>query len=307
MRRYGMSMAISLLIVVNAVVLGGIAYNRSGEPTTTITLTEREIPLSYASYSDRENTGLSLRLEWETVGTSPEGYSSPGKRRRNDKKEWFDKAKLESIGFNCSMPLDATGAEDHYQKMLPRKTYVVLEYEGAAWESWLADAREELAESEREAQENGIAQEKLINDREQFDLKYRTHSRLFLIDVANDSNALRRKYADKQRYLVLPAKVRMIFYQPMPFDDDFKEEPPRLQGEVSDILVDTLSVPKAYRPILEKRLRRTQKHSDKYKPEDASERGPAYEATIHIGKRSEPWIASIREINPDMPKQAEGR
>ena len=80
MKKYGLSMAIALLLLVNAFVISGVFYNRSGQPKGQIELTERELPLdSYAGYKDRENTGLSLRLE---LG----GYLQDG-----DDSAWLDK------------------------------------------------------------------------------------------------------------------------------------------------------------------------------------------------------------------------
>jgi hypothetical protein len=302
MRKYGMIIAVCLLVVVNAVVLGGIAYNRSGEPAATITLTERELPLiSYYSYSDRENTGLSLRLDWlkDTLWTYADD-DLPNSQRWWPL--WFDKAKLESIGFDCRLPLDVPNAELHYQKMLPRKTYAVLEFEGAAWEAWLAHARAGLAEEEMRAQKGEVTQESLKKSREDFEREYRTRSRLFVIDAGNDLVELRKQYMKLGRYLILPATVRLEYYRPYTGDEK-KKAPPRLIGHVVDILTDTIYVPKEERPILEKLLsRRAKSLAVRYEPYTQPERGPFYRVKINVGKRDEPWIAAVQELLLEKPK-----
>jgi hypothetical protein len=51
---------------------------------------------------------------------------------------WFDRAKLESVGFDCSRPLTAEYA-DYYRTRPPRATYAALEYgEGSSLESRLS-------------------------------------------------------------------------------------------------------------------------------------------------------------------------
>ena len=65
-----------LLVLINIIVLSGVAYNRSGDPAALIWLTERELKMSYRSYE--ENSGLSLCLDWRTLDKNEEyrGYSS---------------------------------------------------------------------------------------------------------------------------------------------------------------------------------------------------------------------------------------
>jgi hypothetical protein len=298
MRRYGLCIAIGLLIIVNVIVWAGVAYNRSGEPDTTITLTERELPLdSYRLYADRENTGLSLKLDFSNRDYFPRLFPSGGFNDHSST-EWFDKAKLEAIGFDCKLPLNDPSAEIHYQRMLPRKTYAVLEYNGSAWESWLAAERNGLIEKEKQAQKDAINPERLKDARKEFDREFRTRSRLFIIDVANDPNALRKQYVEKEKYLIVPATAQLIFQTT--YEDNGKKVH-RLLGTINNILTDTMYVPKNHRPILEKLLREKRGEENR----DYSyrrERGPSYEAKVHYGKRFEPWIADIRELVVETPK-----
>jgi hypothetical protein len=301
MRKYGVIMAICLLIVVNAVVLGGIAYNRSGEPAATITLTERELPFaSYYDYRDRENTGLSLRLNWSSNGFVTPLFSF-AMFRENRNPDWLDKSKLQEIGFDCSLPLNDPGAELHYQKMLPRKTYAALEFEGAAWEHWLSDELADLHKQEMQVEEGLITQKQLQDARREYELQSRTHTRLFIIDVGNDPDSLRAKHDKQGRYMILPARVRLEYHGSYA-SDDAKKVPPRLGGEIYEILTDTIYVPKAHRAILEKVLRERSRVQEKSYYTLYDNRVPHFEVTLHVGRRAEPWIAGVRELTAEKSK-----
>ena len=61
----------------------------------------------------------------------------------------MNQIKLESLGYDCSVPLTDASAAQHYGKALPRKAYVVLEYGGKSWDNWFAKQKAELL-SERQ-------------------------------------------------------------------------------------------------------------------------------------------------------------
>ncbi len=293
MRRSGIFLAIGLLVLTNVVVLGGVAYNRSGEPDAAVMLTERELPLSsYYGYADRENTGLSLRLTWSQAGP-PSVLKF--QRRHRQTQEWFDKAKLEAVGFDCSVPLDDRNAELHYGKMLPRKTSVVLEFEGKAWEAWQAREQDDLAALERKVAAGEASQKQLNEARKEYEREARTRSRLFAVDAGNDPGALRSQYSDRARFLILPATVRLSYQRPE--EDAGRKSPASLEGSVEEVLTDSIYVPREHRGLLEKLLRadRQTRNSD-YSPYAERQRDPAYAVSLRIGKRHEPWVAGISAL-----------
>lgn len=69
-----------IIVLTNVIALGGVAYNRAGEPDGTLVLTERELRLPYSSGLARENSGLSLTIEWRTLQALRNGY--PGYNNR---------------------------------------------------------------------------------------------------------------------------------------------------------------------------------------------------------------------------------
>lgn len=98
-RRFGAS--VGLVVLTNAIVLIGIAYNRGGEPEAEITLTEREVPLSYEAFQSDENTELALRLHWQSPAHRWQALMFESRLEP----DWFDQAKLEAVGYDCSLPL----------------------------------------------------------------------------------------------------------------------------------------------------------------------------------------------------------
>ncbi|MBZ5637785.1 MAG: DUF4824 family protein [Acidobacteriia bacterium] len=159
MRRWGPFLAIAWVLLSSAIALLGVARNRAGEPDADVVLTERELrlPPSLAE----ENTGLSLLLTWS--GMDP---SSPGEAA------WLDRAKLESLGFDCRLPSEASSAVAHYGRVPPREVVLVLEFD--------PDRKEPSA------------------------------TRLFVVDAGLDPVDLRRRYPDRSRYVVARGIMRVF-------------------------------------------------------------------------------------------------
>jgi len=127
MRRYGPWLAAALVVASNLAAWRAAALNRSGEPEAVLVLTERELRLPE---KQAENTALTLHLVFERW------------RERGDTEVreagWFDRAKLESIGFECRKPMTPENG-DYYRTRPPRATFAALELgEGASLESRLS-------------------------------------------------------------------------------------------------------------------------------------------------------------------------
>ena len=117
---------IALIALTNAIALGGVAWNRSGEPESVLKLTQRELGQSYRSFFDRESGGMEVSVRWRVVTTGPyesfypDHYGAP---------EWLDREKLAALGFDVSRRPDA---RRRHQRLLPREALVVLELDGPA-------------------------------------------------------------------------------------------------------------------------------------------------------------------------------
>jgi hypothetical protein len=280
-----------LIAVTNAVVLAGAARNRRGDPEATLTLTERELPLGFVQ---EENSGIWLRLEWR-----PRAWDgSPG---------WFGIDKLQAVGFDCSLPPGDPTAEMRYGKMLPLERYAVLEYEGEAWRAWLAGEEKEdagqLEEFRRRAERQSPGGPTVEEKKRMQEAERLAASRLFIVDVRKDPADLRRRYPDRSRYIVSSALVRLALRAWNPVTR--KRCDPFLQGYVSEILIDTIHVPRAHRALLDAVRQEEKRASEEAErktggldfPRARRSRGPRFQVTLKYGRRLEPWIAEVRPLD----------
>lgn len=241
MRRAGPLLAAAVVVVANLLALASVARNRSGEPEAELWLTERELPR--APWTD-ESSGVFLRLEW--------ARSRPGSKADWP---WFDRAKLESLGFDCSHPADAKDADSHYARVMPREAFVVLELDGEAFARWL-EARE--AQPPAPSPPSGPPE----SPRE-------TASRLVPIDAGTDAAALRRLHPDRARHLIVPAVVSPAWKDGLVF------------GRIRQLRVSQVHVPKDVAngvPALRQR----------------GTAAPRYEVLVRFGRRLEPWAVEAR-------------
>jgi len=233
-------------LVVLAANLGAVVSglrNRSEDRGGTIELTERELRLPQLM---GESTVMLLGLQWAAQGNESWDRGAP---------VWLTAAKLEELGFDCREPATAPGARDYYNSMAPRTVYLVLEFEGQAWQ-----------EASRHR-------------------KPRTH--LYAVDAGSDSSALRQRYPDSSRHAVARAVIRPLLQTHNPVDDRPLAEP-RLTGWIQELLPGQIFVPRPHSTVLQG-LRRPggQEGGDADSP-------PRYAVTVSWGTRCEPWIRSVR-------------
>ena len=269
MKRLFLWVTLALILLTNAFILSGVAYNRTAEPEATITLTEREANLSY---STEENSGIALHLLWQQDRPYwPE--RDPG---------WFNQAKLESLGYDCSVPLTDVSAYQHYRKALPRKAYVVLEYDGKSWNDWFAGQKAKLLSGTRKSY-RGVKEE--IENLE------KTASRLVAIDVGNDAARLRGLYPDRTRFLIAPAEVHLVFMNEL-IGEARKYQKPFIYGHVS-LLNQEVYVPLGLSEWLDQILKAEQRDEKKSK---RIKEGPRYNVILQYGRRYEPWVVDIKPM-----------
>lgn len=269
----------ALIILSNAIALSGVAVNRSGEPESRSMLRERELVLPYGGDRQAENSGLALRLNWRILDADDEypdyGYSTSGARPA-----WLDATRMAALGFHITSGKVTPEAREHFVRQLPRQVLVVLEFEGPAWRQAVERARTSTARHAAAAAANPGSQEfakKAKASRDGLSLEETHASRLFAIDAGLDAKALRARYPDRSRHLMLRGTVRPTVRQ--------HDEQYRLAGYLSEIIIDQVNVPFALRPLLEP-LR------DIGRPAP-TERTPRYQVQIAIGQRLEPWIESL--------------
>jgi hypothetical protein len=135
-RRHATLAGLALIVLSNAVALGGAAYNRLGEPQGRLHLTERELVAPFNPGSrDSENSGLSLRLRWRSLPLPRTDHEEDDLYSENGgAPAWLDDGKMISLGFKALSPSerDAASLQSRVQQGLPREVLVVLELDGPA-------------------------------------------------------------------------------------------------------------------------------------------------------------------------------
>lgn len=255
--------AVVLVVAVNAFVLAGVAWNRSGEPTAVLELTERELALPYSRWSGRESTGVSLSIS-----------------RADQDYEWLDRDKLAALGFDV----------DRYERRqrpdwraVERRAFVVIEYDGPAFQVLLAEQEARIAQARAESGE--AARRKQEAAEQAYERLQTAGSRLVVVDAGTEAEALRQRYPDRENYVVMRALVRMrAVTRP---EGDAK---PLLSGRVGPFLPGRVHVPRRF-------------HAALHRATDGSRSGydapPRYRVILKFGRRAEPWVAGIEPMAPE--------
>lgn len=257
----------ALIVAVNAVVLAGVAYNRSGQPTSTLQLSERE--LRHGRLSSKENNGVALSLVWRVRrgNDAPDAdYVSYGGA------DWLDRPKLAALGFDVA----TDRAERKFKRWRSKEVLLVLEFDGPAYRQALARVQQKADEEEKLLLANPGNKEferRAKRAREAAERDEREASRLFIVDAGLDAATLRAQYPDPTRSLIVRGQVR-----PQRVSRDRQD---RMTGHISALSVAQINVPLEFQPALQRAA--------------ATDKTPSFSATLAFGKRLEPWIVALTE------------
>ena len=271
---------LAIILLTNVVALGGVAYNRSGEPDAVVELTERELYKAYRSGIERENTGLRLSISCR-IETTENGFSA-GNSNCSGSPRWLDKEKLIELGFEFK-PYDKSNSQQYYFRVLPKDVYLVLEYDDDTHQRAIISKEKILAkatELKSNNPGNNEFEERVKQAEEQLTAEQHYDSRLFAIDAGLDRTALRKTYPERNRYLIMQASIR-------PQWRTLKNEH-IWSGQITDLFIESINVPLAYRnalPALDKGLGRNRKSE-----------GPRFKIRVAFGKRAEPWVTGVELI-----------
>lgn len=273
-RKTYLLLAIALIALTNAVALGGVAWNRSGEPESQISLGMRELAVAGGDFGS-ENSGLSLRLLWRTPVA--EGDDALRWNRGGGTPPWLDEAAMKALGF-APPPADP---ETGHSRQAEREVLLVLEFDGPAWQRQREQVRK--ATDERIARASALTDEKqkqreLTEARNWRQREETESSRLFAVDAGLDADKLRRRHPDRARTLIVRGLVSAHYER--------KKNATVLRGYLREIRKDVINVPYDYR--------RTLTAGDRHSPRDnAREALKDSEITIAFGRRLEPWLVRI--------------
>jgi len=259
-----------LIIAVNVFALAGVAYNRGGEPTSILQLSERELRLPYGRVSSKENSGVSLSLVWRVRrGNDADGadYGAYGGGA-----DWLDQAKLAALGFDVAPDT----ARRKFKSWRSKEVLLVLELDGPAYQQALARAQQNADDEERLLLANPGNKEferRAKRARENAEREASDSSRLFVVDAGLDAATLRAQYPDPTHTLIMRGQVR-----PQRVTRDRQD---RLSGHIAALSVAQINVPLQFQPAL--------------KPLAAAAKAGSFSATVAFGKRLEPWLVALAE------------
>ena len=274
-RRTAIWVGLALLVLTNAVALGGVAYNRSGEPDAVLKLGERELNPPYVWNDKGENSGLSLKLQWRSP--PPAAPTQRGKffYRGDHNPGWLNAQKMRELGFDAdatSKPqlFDANPSSRH--RALPRDVFIVLEFNGPAYQDSVRRAQAAVDAAPAESAPTGV-----VSRKEQAKVELAAQlvdTRLFAVDAGLERSALRARYPDRSMYAVVRGRIS-------PMRDRTEDD---LGGFIDELSVDEINVPLDMRPVFEGVVARN--------GYDRSVPAVHFDATVMFGQRAEPWLAS---------------
>ena len=271
---------LSIIIVTNVIALGGVAYNRSGEPDALVALTERELNIAYRYGLEKENTGLRLNincraetLQNDYVYANDNCWGNP---------IWLDQQKLFELGFELET-YDKNYR--YYNRILPRDVYLVLEFDGATYQRVLERKEKKLSDEQALKINNpdNPEFEKRVKLAEENLAAEQTHnSRLFAIDAGLDKAALRNAYADSNRYILVKASVKPSW--------NFDNNQRKWTGRISDLQIESIYVPLEHRAVLGP-IEKAGSHRS------LKTNGPRFQVKVAFGKRAEPWVVGVELVS----------
>ena len=263
MKNLSLIAAVAVLLIGNAAALIDATRNRSAVESE-ITLTTRE--LRYRR--DPDNSGVELQLRW--TNSNEQRWSYGENRLDQNAKPWFDEQKLRSIGFDCSVPASDQGAQEFYNRQIPRSAFVALEYNGPAWQAWL-DAEQRRAEQAK-------ARDYLEN-------QLGSASRLVTIDIDRNPVTLRLRHPDRSSVLILPAVVQIWLNRAVSVPGR-PAIPVRVGGLIQQIPSE-IHVP---RPLSREFEMLPKVAANQESTEDR------YRVTLRFGRSLEPWVSRVELV-----------
>lgn len=268
-------LGVALIVVANAVVLAGVAYNRSGEPESVLRLTERELDIQHWEWPANENSSIDLHLRWRVAQV--ESYD--GEYSGYDHgMSWLEPPELRELGFDIDGDLESEEVVERIRRQPSRRAWVVLEFDGPAYRTSVERARQRLERATTLASVNAGDEEfeqRLQVARADLEREETSGARLFVVDVGRDEATLRARYPDRQRYTLLKGRLDVAVMG--------VSGQKYLLPLVVDLDVGAIRVPHTYRELVEPFVRNRQPYCCE----------PRYAATVNFGRRFEPWIATL--------------
>jgi len=239
---------IPVLLAVGWLVATGV-WNRT-EAVVRVTLTARE-----AAWQAGEGTmPPRLWITWEPRADPL------------DARNWLTYDRLRRLGFDLSVPAAAPSADRIYERMLPRRAWVVFEHDGDAWQA--IERRRQLAPGE----DGGD--------------RFASSSRLVPVDAGPEAAELAERYGDG-RHLIIPAWIELQWVGP-------ETGGPLVYGTIRALDPPSITVPSRLAGYLRALAPAAPDRPPGTPPAARAVTTPRYDVELAVGRLGIPWIVEIR-------------
>jgi len=262
MKKY-LFIGLTIIFLSNLAVLGGVMHNRSGEITSQLTLTERELSLPYNMGAEAENSGISVRLNWRVP-------SEEGNYSTNSRQVKIDKQTLIALGFNESY--------EGGRRSESLALYWALEFNGVLHRMELQKAARKYGEALLAHKEQPSDETKRIEKRfnEYLTKEKMTNSRLFFVKASANLAALDQEFSGRKDILIVKGLAKTYY----------NGQNKNYILQLNKFLVPKIMVPLQYTDIFT-----NLEPIARYKDHE-----PRYSLKVLWGARLEPWIIEANKL-----------
>lgn len=277
--RHNLLAGLGLILLVNAIALAGVAWNRSEPADSRLQLTERELGDGY-EYWRKENSGIALRLDYRWPGHDANDYSESDSNM-------LSAAKMSELGFSVPTEFNEESMR-RYRRQLDRDALLVLEFNGPLYQQQLQLAQQRLTKSSADLAALPSNQDLLKTHqeaREELQREQSRASRLFIIDAGTDQASLRAKYPDRQRYAIVGGKISAWAWR---HDDNWQ-----VGGSAQIPVAASINLPQRWHRLFDSLPRRKEVAGFAHSGGDK-----LFNAELLFGQRLEPWVVQFQAGQP---------
>lgn len=278
-RRHFIVAGFGLIVLINAIALGGVAWNRSEPAESRLLLSERELGTRY-EYWRAEHSGIALRLDFRWAKPSADEFAQVPLGP-------LSAAKMAELGFRVPQTLDDETVR-RYRRQLDRDGFLVLELNGPLYREMLRVAQEQLQQATQDLTalpDNPELREQRQAAADHLQQEQLRSSRLIVADAGTDPDLLRERYPDRAQYVILPARISAWGWR--------SDNRWTIGGSAEVPLADSINLPQRWHGLFES-LPRSQP-ADGLAQTGGEKR---FNAEVHFGKRFEPWVVQLQAGQP---------
>lgn len=274
--------AVACVLIVNAVILGKVFFNRSGV-VATLTLSERELQLPYNYGFKKEDSGKRVSIQWAALNSDPVSLEYSELRWHFDRTLVLSPAHYSAFQFpSC----------DSDKRLLYKKSgWVLLEFNGQSYTDYVTKVEQyyTLIQNQEPTSDSELAKKELKEKREDADKLLQeaksSVTRLIAIDAAATRSSLEeviraRKIAGKTKLLIVPAELEV----------NYRYSCDHIKNTEREIFINELSVSSLYIP---------KDFAQDLTFNDEGKSNSSFTAVVNYGRLYEPWISSLKACEKD--------